>query len=347
MPDMPENPAAIRYCLLPRLERQHGGPQTFAGHLTRYLDEHGYVHHKAVDKDLDLLIVFVRAPLKTLFKAMLLRVPVALRLDGVYFRKKHGFLHPEYLKTNLRVWFIRKFLCDLNIYQSEFVKKQVESVLGPSSRPYRIIHNGITGPQAAKGPPEAQAGPGVRFVATGSFRGMDMLPKLILALDACRGEFAFTLDVFGKVPEPDRAWLDREYVKYHGQVPNAEVRNRLPGFDALLFSQASAPCPNSVVEAVSAGLPVLSFDTGSIRELAAFNPELIAETGPSLLHGPEDLDPAKLAACIRRFASSPEGYTAEARRHIHDYVEERTLRLYKEVLDSLVPGRRNPVPDPR
>jgi len=40
----------------------------------------------------------------------------------------------------------------------------------------------------------------------------------------------------------------------------------------LLFSaEINPPCPNSVIEALGCGLPVVGFDTGSLRELLGEN----------------------------------------------------------------------------
>ena len=39
------------------------------------------------------------------------------------------------------------------------------------------------------------------------------------------------------------------------------------GADLLFSADLNAACPNSVIEALACGLPVLSFDTGSLKEL--------------------------------------------------------------------------------
>lgn len=328
------------FCIYPPLERQFSGPLTFAGHLKAYLEAQGYAHRAELDGGLGILIVFVQAPLGMLRRARALGIPVLLRLDGIYYPRKHGWFHREYFRINFKVWIIRKWLCDQIVYQSKFSKAMLDALLGSTSKPWCVIHNGIAGAPSVSIPAGGAAGPRapgrpLRFAATGRFRGDDMLPPTVRALDLCAGRFPFTLDVYGSVDDDWKPWLERPYIKAMGKVPNEALRRALAVYDALLFTQTSPSCPNVIIEAMAAGVPVLAYATGAVAELLPFNRDLLAPTPDRLLHGAEDFDPAALARCLERFASTPEAYRAEAEAHRGDFSEARTLALYADALEAL------------
>jgi glycosyltransferase involved in cell wall biosynthesis len=333
---------ARSFCIYPPPAKQYAGPATFAGHLKNHLESHGFAYRDTIDADLGVLIVFVSAPFSLLRNARRLGVPVILRLDGAYYRRKHGWFHKEYLRTNLRMWAIRRFLCDAIVYQSRYSWRMLDALLGRSPKPARVIHNGISLPPAAApalpGMPGASGAHPLRFAATGRFRGDDMLPSTVRALDLAAGEFPFTLDVYGSVGEPWKPWLARPWINAMGKRPNEEVRAGLPRYDALIFTQTSPSCPNVVIEAVTAGLPVIAYATGSVPELLTFNQELLAATPDRLMHGTADFDPAALAECLRRFRAGREGFRAEAERHRADFPEEGTLGGYRRLLEELMAG---------
>jgi glycosyltransferase involved in cell wall biosynthesis len=52
-----------------------------------------------------------------------------------------------------------------------------------------------------------------------------------------------------------------------GAVGRAEVQQYLGATDVLVSADLNAACPNSVIEAMAAGVPVVGFDTGALREL--------------------------------------------------------------------------------
>jgi glycosyltransferase involved in cell wall biosynthesis len=326
------------FLIHPPLEHQQAGPLTFAGHLKAYLESRGFRCREQVDEGLGAMIVFVKAPLRLLLRARRLGIPILLRLDGVYYPRKHGYLNREYFRVNFRVWYIRKWLCDRIIYQSRFSKDMLDTLLGATSKPWQVIHNGIAGPsEPPPGADGAVSGQGpIRFVATGRFRGDDMLPATVRALDLCSGRFDFTLDVYGSVEEKDRGWLERPYVRAHGKVPNERLRTVLPGYDALIFTQTSPSCPNVVVEAMAAGLPVLAYDTGSVKELLTFNRDLLAPTPARILHGSGDFDPGNLSGILVHFAGNRGIYREEAQRHCGDLAEGRTLDLYLKALEQAI-----------
>ena len=78
-----------------------------------------------------------------------------------------------------------------------------------------------------------------------------------------------------------KAISKRSYVQYLGPLNSLEIARELRLSDVFIFSSLNAPCPNSLLEAVSSGLPIVSYDYGSVKELLFFNENLIAETLPS------------------------------------------------------------------
>jgi glycosyltransferase involved in cell wall biosynthesis len=86
-----------------------------------------------------------------------------------------------------------------------------------------------------------------------------------------RRERSLTLDVFGE--GPCRADLLRqahalgleEQVRFQGFRPNA--RDFLPGYRTYVHASYSESLPLAIIEAMAAGLPIVTGDTGGIREL--------------------------------------------------------------------------------
>jgi glycosyltransferase involved in cell wall biosynthesis len=201
-------------------------------------------------------------------------------MNWIHRRRSTGLRHffkSEY--NNAILALIRRWLADRIVYQSGFARNWWQTVYGGVHAPSRVIYNGV---DLAQFHPE---GPGKRpadrqrillvegRLGGGNEMGLENAVALVQQMDA-RGSHPMELAVVGEVPEPLRLRLEdqaRGLVRWLGVLE----RDEIPPVDRsahLLFSaDLNAACPNSVVEALACGLPVISFATGSLPELVQGN----------------------------------------------------------------------------
>lgn len=203
-------------------------------------------------------------------------VRVVQRLDGINWIHrvrpisfKHS-LRAEY--GNLVLSALRRYVADHIIYQSEFSHWWWDNRFGRIARPFSVVHNGVDLKVYAPGgaPPtdvyrllvvEGSLGGGYES-------GLENAVRLAEAL-AARG-WPMEVMVVGEVSAVLQAqWTAKSGVPiiWAGLVKR-EAIPALARSAHLLFSADVHPaCPNSVIEALACGLPVVSFETGSLSEL--------------------------------------------------------------------------------
>jgi glycosyltransferase involved in cell wall biosynthesis len=143
------------------------------------------------------------------------------------------------------------------------------------------------------------------------------------------------LMVVGKVTESYKArWegLPSAPIIWAGLVPS----ERIPEIDRsahLLYSaDVNAACPNSVVEALACGLPVLSFDTGALPEMVIGNAGRIVPYGgdPWRLEDP-DLD--GLAVGAVKILNQQDRFRGDARKRAESAFDlDRMVEGYARML---------------
>jgi glycosyltransferase involved in cell wall biosynthesis len=123
-------------------------------------------------------------------------------------------------------------------------------------------------------------------------------------------------------PVPDVAGL-RPYAEVHTSQAQAAI---------FLSIEPNPSCPNAVIEAMAAGLPVIGFDTGSLRDLVGRGGEVVAYDGDPWRQGiPRNLE--EIGEAGRQVLANWAAYSqaarmeAEARFDIHE-----TARAYRDVL---------------
>jgi glycosyltransferase involved in cell wall biosynthesis len=277
-----------RICIVPRVHGV-GGMVSFLHKFSESLAARGVgVTFDLQDEPYSaILVIGGTRQLTALLRA---RARVVQRLDGINWihRKK-----PVSLKHSLRSAYgnfilsvIRRFVADRIVYQSAFSRDWWNDWYGRLKTPSSVVHNGVD--LDAYQPTRARtANPRHRLlVVEGSMGGgyEGGLANAVRLAEAAAGLLSNPLElmVVGEVSESLRvAWQARSAVPILWQGPVA--RERIPHLmneaDALFSADVHPACPNSVIEALACGLPVVAYDTGSLKELVADSAGVVAPYG--------------------------------------------------------------------
>src|SRR5262249_1785909 len=144
------------------------------------------------------------------------------------------------------------------------------AVLGTTNATQHVVYNGSD--KSTFFPDRSRiVGSVWNLVMTGNFREVDMIMPLLNAVNILRSAKkygSFELHIVGPVLQEYRVFLEKnDYIIWHGAKASRDVAEILRSSDVFVYSFLNPPCPNSVIEAISCGLPVVGFDSGSMSEL--------------------------------------------------------------------------------
>ncbi len=327
-------------CLVPQLSGL-GGTASFQSRLIAGLDSRDipHTHNIADPQNTAILVVGGTRQLWQLWRARRRGVRVVQRLNGINWLHKVEKTSPRFALrseiNNRLIAHIRRHLADHIVYQSQFCRDWWNRDFGQLPVSCQVTYNGVdlnrftpwessstkedslNPDQAAETPPEDH----YRILLVegrlvGPYaRGLHTAVKLA---EAVRREHGLPVElmVVGLVSEAHMAQAHTLapdlWITWRGVVP----RDALPAIDRsahVLFSaDLNAACPNSVIEALACGLPVLAYDTGALAELVRDGAGEVVPYGADHWQLQDPLIPPLAEACVRILQDNP-AYRLRAR----------------------------------
>lgn len=332
-------------CILPKLKGL-GGPSSFQTKLISGLGVLGIpAHHDPNRPDTKvILIIGATKAFGEILSAKRRGVRIVQRLDGMNWLHKrrftglHHFLRSE--RMNMQLSFTRRWLADRIIYQSSFTRDWWNTIYGSLKKPAHVIHNGVNlnhfHPEGSGEPPQDFYR---LLVVEGSFKGGHER-DLFNAVEAtnqlsARIDKTVELMVVGNAPEKMREQVDFNHqasVRWMGMVPHKDIPKLDRSAHVLFPAEINAACPNSVVEAMACGLPVVSYATGSLPELVGESGGIVVPYGSNYWKL-EPPDTNGLVTAVVKVLENLPAYRTSARQRAEEmFGLDKMVSAYRHIL---------------
>ncbi len=275
-------------------------------------------------------------------------IRVVQRLDGVNWVQRVKWSGVKYSVRaeygNFMLSLIRSRFADRVIYQSQFIRKWWEDWYGVAKAPATVIINGVdlttyTPEGESERPTDVYRmmlleGSLARGLNSGLFHAVSIAEKL-------SAKYPMEVVVAGTVDEATKKQLNSVLsvssvvnlsVKFLGTVPRAEIPKLARSSHLMYCAEVNPPCPNSVIEAMACGLPVIGFDSGALKELVSEDAGCIVPYGanPWKLETP---DISALAQLAGEVLEKQNQFRAAARKRAEaEFSLDKMVESYLKVL---------------
>ena len=278
-----------RICIFPRVEGM-GGVASFRLKFEQGLRARGVeVTYDLNDSSDAVLVLAGTRHLIALWRARSRGRRIVQRLDGLNWVHRVRWAGVRYtvraIYGNANLSFIRRRLADHVIYQSQFIKGWWQDWYGAARVPASVVLNGVDlGRYTPDGLHERPSGHYRILIVEGSLTGAlnsGLFHAAELAEQLSR-RFKVELCIAGKVDQRTQNKLqDRGAlrIRFLDAIPREQIPWLMRSSHFLYSAEVNPPCPNSVIEALACGLPVVGFDTGSLSELVEREAGVLAPYG--------------------------------------------------------------------
>jgi glycosyltransferase involved in cell wall biosynthesis len=280
-------------CIVPKLDGL-GGPASFQRRLIPLLEENGCeVHHDLNAANIDVVLVNGGTRnLGGLIKAKQNGIPIVQRLAQMNWvhRQKFSGIGFSYRseRNNLLLSIIRRYLANAVIYQSQFVQHMWEDHYGNISGTGFIVHNGVDTQQFMPGESISVDQTPIQILVVEGHLGEGNEVYLANAIHfgealAANMDQAVQMSIAGDVPQAlQEKWArctDLFSVKWLGVIDQEGIIAQHHRSHFMFSAELNGGCPNSVIEAMACGNPVIGYATGALPELLDENAGMVVPYG--------------------------------------------------------------------
>lgn len=301
----------MKICIAEDVNRVDSGKHKFLNRLSIELKKNGC---KFVDNDADILLHIGRNITGKMAKKIIMRV------DGLILNKSQ-----PYEKNNRKILkYINK--SDAVIYQGDFCRDAYEKFLGVDKKS-TCIHNGADPSEFLK-----------RDVKNYYFsycrwrphkRHKNICEGFIRAIE---NGLDSVLYIGGEVAQKER--IDHPKINYLGWMPPDEIKACLGHAIATIHLSWLDWCPNSMVESIMAGCPIIYSDSGGSPEIGKFGGVPIRDVQwdftPTFLYDPPQLNLGDISDAL--FYVRDHNIEVDRNQLDIKYIAEKYMDVFKEVL---------------
>ena len=331
-------------CLVPKLDGL-GGMVSFQAKLIQGLVARKIPYSFDIKdpKNKVILVIGGTRKLWKLWRAKKRGTTIIQRLDGMNWMHKvektpiGAFLRAEI--NNHILAFIRHHLADHIVYQSEFSHDWWVQEYSETKATYSIVYNGVDlntySPAGPETPPEEH----IRILLVeghlsgANARGLETALKLAMHIKKETNhtvELMVVADVSDEVKAAAHSSVPDLWITWRGIVPRAAIPEIDRSAHLLFSTDINAACPNSVIEALACGLPVLAYNTGALSELVQKDAGRVVPYGSDYWQLENPIIPPLTSAAIEILTDNPS-----FRQHA------RKLAQYKFDLNAMVESYLN------
>ena len=322
-----------------------GGPGSFQIRIETALKERGWrVAYPDDDAEIDvILVVGGTRKLWWLVRNRMKGVPIVQRLAGMNWihevRSLGVRLHFRIVVGDLLMKTIRRYLSDGVVYQSTFARDWWHRGGGAINVPEYVVYNAVPldvfFPQKGTGYSKSiVCAEGTLDYSPWSVDVVNQLQEILSPEPLFGG-----IRLYGRFADVINESLISKDVRYSGSLP----RNSMPGIyrnNIFLSLDVNAACPNSVIEALASGAPVIGFDTGSLRELVPDTAGVLVPYGadPWRLEMP---DVHALAEAAKKVLENWDAYSCGARTvAVERFGIQQMTEAYLDVIFDVLKKRK-------